>query len=311
MLDTTLNSLLNTIVHGPLEAQFRRFTIEELETLVGTDNWRLASSEAVRKIYQEMADNRWSEPAGCVIKVSRGGDLIDGQHRLLAELDWLLADQEPHTWLVITGCQEADAAKIDVGRPRNMKQWLARHQVPRATSLLVAINSGCYLTDGGKWRCSMFVSAHAMRRSLATAIAWFQSQSHGSRLSALAEVITPMARKCQIRQAFLVAWCWSLQALGVSQHKIVEFVEAIRDAAVEESAAKTGAAACARWFAKEEAFRLAKRLKQMPHDRAAYVLKQCWNKHMRGEVFRQVRIEVRDGRLPEIEPFIDGLTEVR
>ena len=80
------------------------------------DGNRNIRKNVVAKYANDMANGRWNENVGGIIRFSSSGKLIDGQHRLHA----VVKSGAPVRFLVQTGLDESDYQAIDSGTPRTV-----------------------------------------------------------------------------------------------------------------------------------------------------------------------------------------------
>lgn len=83
---------------------------------------RRVSRTNLENLIRAMEEGRWHTD-GSPIKFSRSGQLIDGQHRLLA----IIHTGMPQTFLVIWGVDDAAMSTLDTGKTRNRADILMIH----------------------------------------------------------------------------------------------------------------------------------------------------------------------------------------
>lgn len=117
-----------------IQAEVTTITPTRARRLIdGQKNIRTPSMKLVKRYAADMASGRW-DINGEAIKLDADGNLIDGQHRLLACIE---SGKEFRT-LIVEGV-ESDY-NIDRGRGRNHADYLRReHGVPNATQIAPAI----------------------------------------------------------------------------------------------------------------------------------------------------------------------------
>lgn len=103
-----------------LEVSIREITPEEaLQILDRNPDNRSVRQQRVQQYARDMKAGRWRIGAGALL-FNGNGDLMDGQHRLLA---CVLAGK-PFSTVVITGMTQADHATIDTGMTRTFSDEL-------------------------------------------------------------------------------------------------------------------------------------------------------------------------------------------
>lgn len=100
-----------------------------------TGNFRRATSRTIDAYAADMAAGRW-DLNGESIKFHPDGQLVDGQHRLLA----CIKAQTPFTTIVMWGVTES--RNLDRQRKRRLADYLRHMNETNATNLAAAINVG-------------------------------------------------------------------------------------------------------------------------------------------------------------------------
>jgi hypothetical protein len=108
---------------------------EMLESGYGVTN-RSIMRAAVERYSRDMRDGKWFM-TGEAIKFDRGGQLIDGQHRLYAVIQSGVTIET----LVIRGVDQHAFAFMDSGQKRTTGQYLAMHGYTNSNSIAAAANA--------------------------------------------------------------------------------------------------------------------------------------------------------------------------
>lgn len=116
---------------------------------------RSLRARVVNAYSRDMAHGKWL-PTGETVKFTRGGELLDGQHRLSAIVDSGI----PQRLLIVKGLHESARAVIDTGSPRSAGDALrmaglggSNHlATASAARLLVLWRTGRFKTMGGGLR---------------------------------------------------------------------------------------------------------------------------------------------------------------
>lgn len=148
-----------------IKTEVRTVTPQEAEILLrSNNNNRKVRSEVVRKYVRDMERGEWLLN-GEAIKISTTGDLIDGQHRLLACIESGVAFQT----IVITGLPLDIQVAMDVGAKRTFSDILRWRGETSTASLASAIEAGMCWDEAG-------TPAHRGRQhSNAERLAWLDA----------------------------------------------------------------------------------------------------------------------------------------
>ena len=107
------------------------------EWLEGHVNFRKMNDRKVDQFAAEMAAGNWRLD-GAAIRFNKGGDLLDGQHRLMA----CVTAGVSFTTVVIKGVDESTLPTMDTGTPRKLSDFLAYKNVPNAVQVQAVVSLG-------------------------------------------------------------------------------------------------------------------------------------------------------------------------
>jgi hypothetical protein len=97
-------------------------------------NNRDYAEQQVKRLVAQMRDNQWQDN-GETIKFSVGGELLDGQHRLMA----IVRSGMTQRLLVVRGLARDSFSTIDVGRKRSSADAMKVAKVPEYKRVAVAL----------------------------------------------------------------------------------------------------------------------------------------------------------------------------
>lgn len=83
---------------------------------------RRASSAFVDMYASDMENGRWNEALGCRIIIGKNGELMDGQHRMMA----IVKSGKSYMFDVLEGLDESEFTKIDQGKTRTANDFASK-----------------------------------------------------------------------------------------------------------------------------------------------------------------------------------------
>lgn len=95
---------------------------------------RRASSAFVDMYASDMENGRWNEALGCRIIIGKNGELMDGQHRMMA----IVKSGKSYMFDVLEGLDESEFTKIDQGKTRTAGDFASRKFKNYVTLVAVA-----------------------------------------------------------------------------------------------------------------------------------------------------------------------------
>jgi hypothetical protein len=110
-----------------------------------TGNFRPRDQARVKRYAGEMSAGEW-ELNGESIKFSVNGELLDGQHRLLA-----VVEANSPIRMAVTRNIAAEAKYLDRGKPRSVSQWIQHTGIKNANTI-ASISRGCVAHEKGLWK---------------------------------------------------------------------------------------------------------------------------------------------------------------
>jgi len=117
--------------HGDLRAAVVRIDRRAAEELLRLNVWnRRPSPATIDRFRRDMEGERWRFPGGALV-ISRGGRLLDGQHRLMA----IARGAPAQEFVLVTGVEETAFAVIDGAPARGLRHLLEGMEVPAAKSV--------------------------------------------------------------------------------------------------------------------------------------------------------------------------------
>jgi hypothetical protein len=115
------------------------------------DNRRLRMPD-ISRYAQDMASGRWKEDTGEVLKISKQGIVLDGQHRLLA----VIKSNIPVNFHIAFDVDESVFDVLDTGITRSasdvfhVKNIKYENIIPTIISAFTVLNTGLRISSGGK-----------------------------------------------------------------------------------------------------------------------------------------------------------------
>lgn len=142
-----------------MKTEIRTFDSSEIEKLLDKeDNYRKLSISHSDALLADMLAGRWMQPSPSPIVLSKDGNrLIDGQHRLLAALNYNKQTRRKVQFLVVYVKDEASAiVTMDTGKKRTIGDFLARCQATSRTTVGALIAVEAALPQDGTLNVSMW-----------------------------------------------------------------------------------------------------------------------------------------------------------
>lgn len=110
-----------------------------------TCNFRKADQGRVSRYASEQSLGKW-RLTGDAISFAKSGELLNGQHRLLAIVKSGISCE----FIILRGADTEDAYSMDRGKPRTVAQWLSFSKIGNAT-LIAAACRFIVMHDNGIW----------------------------------------------------------------------------------------------------------------------------------------------------------------
>jgi hypothetical protein len=127
----------------------------------GRKNYRKIDAVHVRKMAQDMNEDRWADN-GDPIRVASDGLVVDGQHRLTA----IMLSGKAQSMVVFSGYDDEliDVRLIDTGKNRKIATHIAAAGIPHA-SLVASVARLAITYQRGGWSKTENMNRHMLRES--------------------------------------------------------------------------------------------------------------------------------------------------
>jgi hypothetical protein len=160
-----------------MRTEVRSFEASEIEALIAAEgNFRKMRPGHADSLLADMLADRWLQPSTSPIVLSKDGErVIDGQHRLLAALNFAKQTRRKIKFLVVYSQNDEQEALVkDTNLRRTMNDYLRRMNAPYRTVLqtMLAVEAnvaedgslGSYLWDRGAGGASIAAMAEIYGR---------------------------------------------------------------------------------------------------------------------------------------------------